>query len=114
MLYYSIAGELEKSIAECIVDNELETETEVVRRLKQILDNEIQEISSLKRNVSRTVQEYQSLKRSYEVFTHNNTYTHISTYITYSYICIYVCTYICLLIINVQQCACKCAPGKST
>ncbi|XP_067615422.1 rho GTPase-activating protein 92B [Eurosta solidaginis] len=62
----SNCGELEKSIAECIVDNELETETEVVRRLKQILDNEIQEISSLKRNVSRTVQEYQSLKRSYE------------------------------------------------
>ncbi|XP_017482431.1 PREDICTED: LOW QUALITY PROTEIN: rho GTPase-activating protein 92B-like [Rhagoletis zephyria] len=62
----SNCGELEKSIAECIVDSELETETEVVRRLKQILDNEIQEISSLKRNVSRTVQEYQSLKRSYE------------------------------------------------
>ncbi|XP_050324403.1 rho GTPase-activating protein 92B [Bactrocera neohumeralis] len=62
----SNCGELEKSIAECIVDTELETENEVVRRLKQILDNEIQEISSLKRNVSRTVQEYQSLKRSYE------------------------------------------------
>ncbi|KAL9888662.1 rho GTPase activating protein at 92B isoform 1-T1 [Glossina fuscipes fuscipes] len=59
-------GELEKSIAECIVDSELETETEVVRRLKLILDNEIQEISTLKRNVSRTVQEYTSLKRSYE------------------------------------------------
>uniref|UniRef100_A0A1A9Z3T8 Rho-GAP domain-containing protein n=1 Tax=Glossina pallidipes TaxID=7398 RepID=A0A1A9Z3T8_GLOPL len=59
-------GELEKSIAECIVDSELETETEVVRRLKLILDNEIQEISALKRNVSRTVQEYTSLKRSYE------------------------------------------------
>ncbi|XP_065355103.1 rho GTPase-activating protein 92B [Calliphora vicina] len=59
-------GELEKSIAECIVDSELETECEVVRRLKLILDNEIQEISTLKRNVSRTLQEYASLKRNYE------------------------------------------------
>ena len=49
------------------MDNELETETEVVRRLKLILDNEIQEISTLKRNVSRTLQEYVSLKRNHEV-----------------------------------------------
>ena len=62
-----ITGELEKSLAECIVDSELETECEVVRRLKLILDNEIQEISTLKRNVSRTLQEYASLKRNYEV-----------------------------------------------
>uniref|UniRef100_W8BBL4 Rho GTPase-activating protein 92B n=1 Tax=Ceratitis capitata TaxID=7213 RepID=W8BBL4_CERCA len=59
-------GELEKSIAECIVDNELETETEVVRRLKQILDTEIQVISTTKRTVSRILQDYQSDKRNYE------------------------------------------------
>lgn len=60
-------GEMEKSMAEYIVTNELETEVEVVRKLKQMLDNEIQEISTMKRNVSRTLQEYTSLKRSYEV-----------------------------------------------
>lgn len=54
-------------MAECIIESELETETKVVRRLKNILDKEIQEISTLKRNVSRTLQEYTSLKRSYEV-----------------------------------------------
>lgn len=54
-------------MAEYIVVNEVETEMEVVRRLKQMLDNEIQEISTMKRNVSRTLQEYTSLKRSYEV-----------------------------------------------
>ncbi|KAH8330560.1 hypothetical protein KR067_004953, partial [Drosophila pandora] len=59
-------GELEKTMAECIIESELETETKVVRRLKNILDKEIQEISTLKRNVSRTLQEYTSLKRSYE------------------------------------------------
>ncbi|XP_017104614.2 rho GTPase-activating protein 92B [Drosophila bipectinata] len=59
-------GELEKTMAECIIESELETETKVVRRLKNILDKEIQEISALKRNVSRTLQEYTSLKRSYE------------------------------------------------
>ncbi|KAH8374890.1 hypothetical protein KR200_008241, partial [Drosophila serrata] len=59
-------GELEKTMAECIIESELETETRVVRRLKNILDKEIQEISTLKRNVSRTLQEYTSLKRSYE------------------------------------------------
>ncbi|XP_022209924.2 rho GTPase-activating protein 92B [Drosophila obscura] len=59
-------GELEKTIAECIIESELETETKVVRRLKNILDKEIQEISTLKRNVSRTLQEYTSLKRSHE------------------------------------------------
>jgi len=61
------AGELEKTIAECSIESELETETKVVRRLKNILDKEIQEISTLKRNVSRTLQEYTSLKRSHEV-----------------------------------------------
>ncbi|XP_013115029.2 rho GTPase-activating protein 92B [Stomoxys calcitrans] len=60
------SGELEKSLAECIVDSELETEFKVVKRLKLILDKEIQEISTLKRNVSRTLQEYASLTRSYE------------------------------------------------
>ncbi|XP_075146063.1 rho GTPase activating protein at 92B [Haematobia irritans] len=60
------SGDLEKSLAECIVDSELETECKVVRRLKLILDKEIQEISTLKRNVSRTLQEYASLTRSYE------------------------------------------------
>ncbi|EDW16067.2 uncharacterized protein Dmoj_GI22435, isoform B [Drosophila mojavensis] len=59
-------AELEKTIAECIIESELETETKVVRRLKNILDKEIQEISTLKRNVSRTLQEYTSLKRSHE------------------------------------------------
>ncbi|KAH8248112.1 hypothetical protein KR038_001511, partial [Drosophila bunnanda] len=59
-------GELEKTMAECIIESEMETETKVVRRLKNILDKEIQEISTLKRNVSRTLQEYTSLKRSYE------------------------------------------------
>ncbi|XP_017143914.1 rho GTPase-activating protein 92B [Drosophila miranda] len=59
-------GELEKTIAECIIESELETETKVVRRLKNILDKELQEISTLKRNVSRTLQEYTSLKRSHE------------------------------------------------
>ncbi|ALC47331.1 RhoGAP92B [Drosophila busckii] len=59
-------GELEKTIAECSIESELETETKVVRRLKNILDKEIQEISTLKRNVSRTLQEYTSLKRSHE------------------------------------------------
>ncbi|XP_044314941.1 rho GTPase-activating protein 92B [Drosophila rhopaloa] len=59
-------GELEKTMAECIIESELETETKVVRRLKNILDKEIQEISTLKRNVSRTLQEYTSLKRSHE------------------------------------------------
>ncbi|XP_030374247.1 rho GTPase-activating protein 92B [Scaptodrosophila lebanonensis] len=59
-------GELEKTIAECIIENELETETKVVRRLRHILEKEIQEISISKRNVSRTLQEYTSLKRSYE------------------------------------------------
>ncbi|KAH8335470.1 hypothetical protein KR074_002763, partial [Drosophila pseudoananassae] len=59
-------GELEKTMAECIIESELETETKVVRRLKNILEKEIQEISALKRNVSRTLQEYTSLKRSYE------------------------------------------------
>jgi len=64
---FPIAGELEKTMAECIIESELETETKVVRRLKNILDKEIQEISTLKRNVSRTLQEYTSLKRSHEV-----------------------------------------------
>lgn len=76
-------GELEKSIAECIVDSELETECEVVRRLKLILDNEIQEISTLKRNVSRTLQEYASLKRNYEVsykYMYGCMYIHTSAY----------------------------------
>ncbi|XP_033167094.1 rho GTPase-activating protein 92B [Drosophila mauritiana] len=59
-------GELEKTMAECIIESELETEAKVVRRLKNILDKEIQEISTLKRNVSRTLQEYTSLKRSHE------------------------------------------------
>ncbi|EDW83351.1 RhoGAP92B [Drosophila willistoni] len=59
-------GELEKTIAECIIESELETEAKVVKRLKNILDKEIQEISTLKRNVTRTLQEYTSLKRSYE------------------------------------------------
>lgn len=67
---FTFAGEMEKSMAEYIVTNELETEVEVVRKLKQMLDNEIQEISTMKRNVSRTLQEYTSLKRSYEVFFH--------------------------------------------
>lgn len=62
----SNCGELEKTIAECSIESELETETKVVRRLKNILDKEIQEISTLKRNVSRTLQEYTSLKRSHE------------------------------------------------
>lgn len=64
---FPIAGELEKTMAECIIESELETEAKVVRRLKNILDKEIQEISTLKRNVSRTLQEYTSLKRSHEV-----------------------------------------------
>lgn len=69
---FVVLGEMEKSMAEYIVTNELETEVEVVRRLKQMLDNEIQEISTMKRNVSRTLQEYTSLKRSYEVsFNHS-------------------------------------------
>lgn len=65
-------GDLEKSLAECIVDSELETECKVVRRLKLILDKEIQEISTMKRNVSRTLQEYASLTRSYEVSSNHN------------------------------------------
>ncbi|EDV94892.1 rho GTPase-activating protein 92B [Drosophila grimshawi] len=64
-------GELEKTIAECSIESELETETKVVRRLKNILDKEIQEISTLKRNVSRTLQEYTSLKKSYEASKRN-------------------------------------------
>lgn len=74
------AGDLEKSLAECIVDSELETESKVVRRLKLILDKEIQEISTLKRNVSRTLQEYASITRNYEVSSNNNKNNNINNY----------------------------------
>lgn len=59
-------GELEKNIANHILDYEIQTENDVTKRLKAILDNDIQQISNHKRSVNRFVTEYNSVKKAHE------------------------------------------------
>lgn len=65
----SFAAKLEKNIAVEIINNEINVENDVTKKLALILDNHIGRIQKQKRIVTKLIQDNESAKHKYQVHT---------------------------------------------
>lgn len=66
-LFYTFSAKLEKNIANEIINNEINVENDVTKKLAVILDNHIGRIQKQKRIVTKLIQDNESAKHKYQV-----------------------------------------------
>lgn len=69
MFFLLILAKLEKNIAVEIINNEINVENDVTKKLAIILDNHIGRIQKQKRIVTKLIQDNESAKHKYQVIT---------------------------------------------
>lgn len=89
-VFYSTA-KLEKNIAVEIVNNEVNVENDVTRKLSIILENHIGRIQKQKRIVTKLMQDNESAKNKYQVILNQtvNLFHTFQNHSRYNWICLY-------------------------
>lgn len=87
-------AKLEKNIAVEIVNNEVNVENDVTRKLSIILENHIGRIQKQKRIVTKLMQDNESAKNKYQVILNQtvNLFHTFQNHSRYNWICLYLCT----------------------
>lgn len=67
LLHFNVLAKLEKNIAVEIINNEINVENDVTKKLAIILDNHIGRILKQKRIVTKLIQDNESAKNKYQV-----------------------------------------------
>lgn len=66
-IFFTFLAKLEKNIAVEIINNEINVENDVTKKLSIILDNHIGRIQKQKRIVTKLIQDNESAKNKYQV-----------------------------------------------